>query len=207
MTKTMAILEQNSQFKEYLGQRLLEASKLGHTDLVEQLLQTWNIVNYTDSHGWTPLLWAVDKGHSETVRQIIACSANVNHASHGRTTPLHVASLKGYNKIGLNFFLLFMEKPFSLFGGVGAYFVGEFFVVLLICGKKKVWERRKMLGGRKKVWGGRKVWWGGIFPQNRLPPIFFPTNEEKVYCIHEKPFSSIGGEGAYFVGGFSVVLI
>ena len=107
MTKTMAILEQNSQFEEYLGQRLLEASKLGHTHLVEQLLQNWNTVNYTDSHGWTPLLWAVDKGHTETVQQLIACSANVNHASHGRTTPLHVASLKGYNKIGLNFFLQF----------------------------------------------------------------------------------------------------
>ncbi len=89
------------------------------------------------------------------------------------------------------------EKPFSSFGGEGAYFEGRFSVVLLIWGRKKMRERRKMWVGGGKCGEGEppnifppthppttfsSLKRGEpqiIFPQNRLPPIFLPQMKKR----------------------------
>ena len=80
------------------GLYLIEASKQGNTNIVQQLLQK-NIfdVNYQDDHGKTALYWACSKGNDEIVKILL----NENNADpnicrkKSKKSPLMMAAQRG----------------------------------------------------------------------------------------------------------------
>ena len=80
------------------GLHLIEASKQGNTDIIQQLLQK-NIfdVNYQDDHGKTALYWACSKG-SDKIVEILLNEYNADpniYRKKSKKSPLMMAAQKG----------------------------------------------------------------------------------------------------------------
>jgi ankyrin repeat protein len=55
---------------------LVYAAGMGHTKVVEQLLNAGALIDAAYIDGLTPLMWAAGQGHSETVRLLLSKGAN-----------------------------------------------------------------------------------------------------------------------------------
>ncbi len=79
---------------------LLEAAKLGRTDLIAPLVRAGVDVNGRDSRGFTPLILAAYNDHLDTVEALIAAKADacLPDRDQGNTAQMGVA-FKGYDAI------------------------------------------------------------------------------------------------------------
>ncbi|KAK7866736.1 hypothetical protein R5R35_003156 [Gryllus longicercus] len=76
---------------------LLEAAKEGRTDTVRELLDAGININFADSSGWTPLMWAAKKAHANLVSLLIERNADVNALTDKNSTALHAASFHDHS--------------------------------------------------------------------------------------------------------------
>jgi len=75
---------------ENLDQQLLSTSRSGNIDQMRKLINRGANVN-TTSHGWTPLLFAVENNHLKACEVLIENGADVNTANWNGITPLMFA--------------------------------------------------------------------------------------------------------------------
>jgi len=75
------------------------ASKSGHLETAQLLLEKGADVNAIDRTIRTPLHWASQNGHLETAQLLLEKGANVNTADKAGLTPLHLASQNGHVKV------------------------------------------------------------------------------------------------------------
>jgi hypothetical protein len=78
---------------------LVEALRLGYSEVAKCLIDRGADVNKANSHGETPLWWASSKGHLEVVRALLDAKAEVNKAANGGQTPLYWASFYGHLEV------------------------------------------------------------------------------------------------------------
>ena len=78
---------------------LLEASREGHEDVVNILLDAGALVSMADSYGITPLHLAAHNGHIHIVKILLDSGAEVSKASVSGNTPLHLAIRNGYTEV------------------------------------------------------------------------------------------------------------
>jgi len=76
---------------------LLDASKFGDLDAVEDFIAIGKDVNLQDELGRSPLHFACAHDHMDIVKELIANKANVNIVDAKNNTPLHYSS--GYGRI------------------------------------------------------------------------------------------------------------
>jgi hypothetical protein len=71
------------------------ASRRGHVDVAQVLLDYGADVNAQDIHDQTPLSWASSEGHLKVVQLLLEHGANVNMQTNYNYTPLHSALESG----------------------------------------------------------------------------------------------------------------
>jgi len=75
---------------------LIEASKGGHLEVVEYLVDNGADVNVESEHGWTALLVASLDGHIEVIKYLVEKGADINHQERVYyNTALQLASQMG----------------------------------------------------------------------------------------------------------------
>uniref|UniRef100_A0A8R1XWH9 ANK_REP_REGION domain-containing protein n=1 Tax=Onchocerca volvulus TaxID=6282 RepID=A0A8R1XWH9_ONCVO len=76
---------------------LLDATYMGHEEIVQILLNAGAAVDYADVLGWSPLMWAVYKNHYACAELLIEFKAHINLTDEEDSlTPLIVAAGRGY---------------------------------------------------------------------------------------------------------------
>jgi len=78
---------------------IIEASKTGHEEIVNVLIEKGVDVNTKDEYGFTPLSYAALKGHEEVVDQLIENGADVNIKNDWGGTALAQAVFFGHIEI------------------------------------------------------------------------------------------------------------
>jgi ankyrin repeat protein len=78
---------------------LLEASVMGHSQVVLALLEHGADMEAKDNRGRTPLHWASMVGHSEVVKEFLDHGADIDATTPSGWTPLHWASFKGHSAV------------------------------------------------------------------------------------------------------------
>ena len=79
-----------------LNYQLIVASIDGDINAVKYLIEDGANVNWSDSYGYTPLIFASRERHLEIVKYLVEKGANVNHGNNQGTTPLIFASRDGH---------------------------------------------------------------------------------------------------------------
>ena len=74
---------------------LIYASRAGHEDIVELLLDKGAFIEATDNQGWTALMYAARDGHRDTVALLLKNNASVNKRSDVGWTALMYAIQDG----------------------------------------------------------------------------------------------------------------
>ena len=86
--------------KTELQYKFIESSKNGYYNIVEKLLNEFNInINTKDKWGRSSLIWAVLNNHLNIVKLLLKNRANINQTGENLYTPLMYASYKGYNEM------------------------------------------------------------------------------------------------------------
>jgi ankyrin repeat protein len=75
------------------------ASRSGHVEVAQVLVQHGADPTAQDKDGWTPLLWASLSGHVQTVHFLVEHGANPTAQNKDGWNPLHAASLNGHVEI------------------------------------------------------------------------------------------------------------
>ena len=75
------------------------ASKKGHLEIVNLLLQHGANVNCLNKNNYTPLHFASRQGHTKIVEKLIENGADLNWENDRRSTPLHLATKNGKSEI------------------------------------------------------------------------------------------------------------
>jgi hypothetical protein len=78
---------------------LMAASKLGHAEVVKQLIEAKAAVNERSRSGMTALCYAVTEGHLEIIRQLVDHGADVNAKCQDDLTPLAMAKIGNLEKV------------------------------------------------------------------------------------------------------------
>jgi ankyrin repeat protein len=79
-----------------LDEELVISCTLGHTKVVQLLLENSADVNTTDKDGNSPLHHACSRGHTDVVRLLLKNDANVNAINNEDNTPLYIACRYGH---------------------------------------------------------------------------------------------------------------
>jgi hypothetical protein len=74
---------------------LLAAHQPGSAATAGYLLASGADVNYSDSHGWTALMFASENGHVVVVKKLLGAGADVNYSGSYGWTALMLASENG----------------------------------------------------------------------------------------------------------------
>lgn len=98
---------------------LMKAAWMGHSEMLEFLLEKGADVNLTDSGSASALLVAVYKGHLEVAILLVEKGAALDQADNGGLTPLMKATANGH----LEMVALLLEKGAiaNLAGGLGHF--------------------------------------------------------------------------------------
>merc|ERR1712137_986252 len=76
---------------------IIEASKRGNEDQVEELLKLKHPVNKRDGVGNTPLHWCAAGGHVPCMQLLVRWKADLNAQNKNGDAPLHKASWKNHH--------------------------------------------------------------------------------------------------------------
>ena len=85
--------------------RMLIACKSGKLDILKQILSQdhfveENVLNYKDSNGNTPFIWACQKGYSDIAKLLLSgVGTNLNTSNDNGSTALMFACQNGYIEI------------------------------------------------------------------------------------------------------------
>jgi ankyrin repeat protein len=74
---------------------LIEAARVGNTELAGELLAAGADISLTTSDGATALHLAVDAGNSRLAELLVGAGADVDHATRNNVTPLALAAING----------------------------------------------------------------------------------------------------------------
>jgi ankyrin repeat protein len=85
------------------------ASKWGHTETVELLLQLGANVKDKDSNGKTAVMLASEWGHADVVKVLLRCGANVDDTDSDDMNAVKFAIKRGH----LNVFFMIMEECYN----------------------------------------------------------------------------------------------
>ena len=92
--------EVNEQDEKDGSTPLHAASREGHVEVVNILIQAGGDVNCKEKWGWTPLHEASYNGHVEVVKRLIRAGGDVNEQDEeDGSTPLHDASENGHVEV------------------------------------------------------------------------------------------------------------
>ena len=83
----------------YLTIPIIEAAKIGNTEVVKLLIKENADVNVQDEDGWTALLLASLNGHTQVVELLIKENADVNIQKKNGVTALMLASVYGHTQV------------------------------------------------------------------------------------------------------------
>jgi ankyrin repeat protein len=83
--------------KGFMEQGLIAAALLGHTEIVQLLLENGADVNAKDYFGLTPFMIAIAKGHTEIAQLLLEKGADVNTKIDGKPILLWAAA-KGHTE-------------------------------------------------------------------------------------------------------------
>ncbi|XP_063903996.1 uncharacterized protein LOC135123357 [Zophobas morio] len=78
---------------------LYRASRYGHFDIVQFLIESGVDINHATGKGGTPLWTAARNGHYRIVKLLVKCGADVNHADDRGYTPVFLACENGHLEI------------------------------------------------------------------------------------------------------------
>ncbi|KAK7873690.1 hypothetical protein R5R35_013224 [Gryllus longicercus] len=78
--------------REALGKSLREAARAGNAESALWLLNAGADVNFTTSHGWTPLMDAAYNAHADVVSLLLERGADIRAKTQGARTALHLAA-------------------------------------------------------------------------------------------------------------------
>ncbi|XP_052267192.1 caskin-2-like isoform X3 [Dreissena polymorpha] len=92
---------------------LHQAALMGHTEIMEILLQNGASVNLKDNKGMIALHYAAWQGKTEPVHLLLDWQSPSNEAAHGGETPLHLACQHGHFDV-VNLLLLHQASPTML---------------------------------------------------------------------------------------------
>ena len=91
--------EQQLQYFSKLTISIIEAAKIGNTEVVKLLLKENADVNIQNENGWTSLMLASLNGHSQVVELLLKANADVNIQDEDGWTALMIASLNGHTQV------------------------------------------------------------------------------------------------------------
>jgi len=85
----------------YDGTALIAAAHLGHTEVVQVLIEAGAPLDHVNNIGWTAVIEAIVLGdgrsaHTDTLKALVDAGADVNLADRQGNTPLMLATAHGY---------------------------------------------------------------------------------------------------------------
>lgn len=90
------------EYQDEWGESLLAlASRGGHVETVDYLVQKGALINSRSLYGWTPLHLVAGKGHADIMRVLLAHGAEADSRSAFELTPLMVALMEGGKSLSI----------------------------------------------------------------------------------------------------------
>ncbi|TYZ68508.1 hypothetical protein PybrP1_005468 [[Pythium] brassicae (nom. inval.)] len=102
---------------------LVCASRNGHIEIVELLLQYGADMNAADTDDWTALHWFAINGRTEMVSELLRQGAQVDSKSNSGATPLYIAAQQGHFGVVVELIKSGANVDFKLDSGVTPVYI------------------------------------------------------------------------------------